>query len=181
MEPSHALLDPEILLMRHAFLILPTLLLLLAAAPSKTRMPKPELAGIKLGMEADAARGQLAKHGTAAASKEQEHEGGEQQSWAMKKGPWGYVALGFQGERVHWITAFARQEGPRIRYRDVGPVDLAQRTGTYFFIWRVPAHGDVAPYTVIARGTDSVYVSSVSVTGGATAVDRPGAPHDSQE
>src|SRR5690242_15959272 len=81
--------------MRHLFPVF-ALLLLAAASPSKTRMPKPELAGIKLGMEAEAARGQLGKHGTPVPSKDQEHEGGEQQSWSIKHGPWGYVALGFQ-------------------------------------------------------------------------------------
>ena len=156
-------------------------LLLLAAAQAKIRMPKPELAGIKLGMEAEEARERLGKHGTPAQSKEQEHEGEEQQSWSMKRGPWGFVALGIAGERVHWVTAFARPTGPRTRYRDVGPIDLAQRTGTYFFIWRVPASDAAAAYTVIARGTDSVYVSSVSVTAGPSAGERPAAPHDSQE
>lgn len=156
-------------------------LLLLAAAPARTRLPKPELAGIKLGMEAEEARERLGKQGAPAQSKEQEHEGGEQQSWSMKRGPWGYVALGFAGERVHWVTAFARPGGPRIRYRDLGPVDMAQRTGTYFFIWRVPANGAAPAYSVIARGTDSVYVSSVSVTAGPSAGERPAAPHDSQE
>jgi hypothetical protein len=114
-------------------------------------------------MPEEEAREHLARIGTLSPGPAHEKESEEQGTWTLRRGPWVYVALGLQDERVAWVTAFARPEGRRVRYRDIGSLDECQRTGAYFFIWRVPAQGSRPAYKVIARGTDSLYVGSVSL------------------
>ena len=161
--------------MRTATLALGTTLLITLATAAPARMPRAELAGLRLGMSEEAAQESLAKRGTKAQENPRERERDEQESWALRQGPWGYVSFGIEDDRVSWVTAFARRAGPRIRYRDLGPLSRSRRTGNYFFTWKVPATRSARAYSVIARGSDSVYVASVSLVraGQEAAHDKP--------
>ena len=139
------------------------ILLMLLAIPAVAKPPRAELAGIKLGMSEETAHESLEKRGTKQSEKEKEGERDEQESWQLKRGPWGYVAFGVASGRVGWVTAFAREDGPRIRYADIGSLAGSHRSGTYYVKWKVPATGRARAYTVIARGRDSIYVASVSI------------------
>ena len=150
---------------RSSYPLLSATLLLTLATASPTRMPRPELAGLRLGMTEEAAHESLEKRGTKSQEKLQEGEADEQESWSLQRGPWGYVAFGVEDERVSWVTAFARRDGPRIRYRDLGSLARSQRTGNYFVTWKVPATRGARAYSLIARGGDSIYVASVSLVG----------------
>lgn len=139
-------------------------LLILAATLAWAKPPRAELAGLRLGMTDDAAHAALAKRGAPIREHGHERESEEHETWSLARGPWSYVSFGVVDERVSWVTAFARTGGQRLRYRDLGSLDACRRTGTYFFIWKVPAVGKARAYSVIARGTDSVYVTSASLT-----------------
>src|SRR5256885_1720929 len=149
--------------MRPTRSVLATLVLLAFASPAAARPPRADLVGLRLGMPEEQAQALLSKQGTRTAEHAQEREEEEHESWSLRRGPWGYVAFGVDEGRVRWVTAFARREGPKVRYRDLGSLADCKRTGTYFFTWSVPARGGAAPFTVTARGNDSLYVASVSL------------------
>jgi len=142
-------------------LLLTVLTVLPTAALAKP--PRAELAGVRLGMAEADAQARLSKLGKRTSEKDREREEDEQESWSLSSGPWGYVTFGVEEGRVSWVTVFARREGPHVLYRDLGSIAEARRTGTYFFTWTVPGHAGAEPYTVIARGSDSLRVSSVSL------------------
>ena len=160
--------------MRIPVLVLIVVLLLTFIATASARPPRPELVGLRLGMSEEQAHETLAHRGKPLHGNGEESEHGRQESWSLDHGPWGYVAFGLDAERVRWVTAFARRTGPRIRYRDIGSLAECKRTGAYFLTWRVPAAGERSPYMVIARGTDSTYVTSVSLVRDEREVTRSG-------
>ena len=149
--------------MRTATAFLCALLFLLVPGVSAAKPPRAELLGISLGMPEDEAHERLVRIGTLSPGPTHERESEAQASWTLRAGPWAYVALGLHDNQVAWVTAFARPKGHRVRYRDLGSLAECQRSGAYFFIWRVPARGSQPAYKVIARGTDSLYVDSVSL------------------
>ena len=165
--------------MRPTILALALATSLAFAAAADARPPRAELVGIRLGMSEEEAHEHLSKLGKQAQEKN-EREEEEQESWSLDRGPWGYVALGVEEERVRWVTVFARRGGPAVRYRDLGSLEGSRRSGTYFLTWSVPARAGARPYTVIARGNDSLYVTSVSlVSDSLEAARSQSAPSDS--
>ncbi len=161
--------------MRNSVPALVVILLLSSIATASAAPPRAELAGLRLGMSEEQARETLARHGKPLRGKGEESERGEQESWSLDRGPWAFVAFGIDGERLRWITAFARRAGPHIRYRDIGSLADSKRSGFYFFTWKVPAARGRSPYLVIARGTDSTYVTSVSLLRDEREASRSGA------
>jgi len=138
--------------------------LLAIATVAWARPPAAELAGVRIGMREDRAHAVLAKRGTRGAERAERDREEEQETWTLRSGPWAYVTFGVSDARVHWITAFARPAGPRVRYRDLGPLPTARRSGRYYVMWQVPAAGGTPAYSIVARGTDSTYVKSVSLS-----------------
>ena len=74
--------------------------------------------------------------------------------------------MGFDADnRVRYVTAIARTDGPRIRYREVADLKSAQRSitpGNHKFTWEVEGrrgHG----FILIARGHDAQYLDTYSV------------------
>src|SRR5262249_11438971 len=106
--------------MRHITLTLTSIMLLTLASTAAAKPPRSDLAGLRLGMPEGAAQEMLEKRGTKQGEKEREGEREEQESWRLERGPWGYVAFGVDAGRVIWVTAFARETGPRIRYAELG-------------------------------------------------------------
>lgn len=149
--------------MRNPVPALIVLMLFAFVGTASAHPPRPDLAGLRLGMSNEQASETLARRGKPLHGNGEESERGVQESWSLERGPWAYVAFGVDGGRVRWVTAFARRTGPRIRYRDIGSLADCQRSGFYFFTWKVPATRRRPPYMVIARGTDSTYVTSVSL------------------
>ncbi len=139
--------------------------LIVCAAPAAARAPLHELAGIRPGMSEHDARERLDRSGVVAraAHERQDRDEDEATFWQMKSGPWGYVALGFVDDRVDWITAFARPDGAPLRFGSVGPLAAARRPGNFLCVWDVAARGGTPAYSVIARGRDSLTVTSISL------------------
>lgn len=137
--------------------------MLLLAGTAFARSPRAELAGLRLGMTEEAVHEKLRSAGTLMPESRLEKEREEQQSWKLSHGPYGFLALGYDDERVAWITAFVREDGPPIRYADVGPLDSCERPGNFQCVWKVAGAKHREPYWVIARGRDSVRVASISL------------------
>lgn len=140
---------------------LPAILLALAvtAGVAAAARPGPDLLGLRLGMEDDVVRRRLEKLGVPAAG-----AGTLKQSWRLRHPRYGFVALRYGSDwRLRWVTAFVRPDGRRVRYSEVGPLDRAARHGRFHYTWDVrPSQGD--PCRVTARGTDSLYAATVSLS-----------------
>jgi len=139
--------------------------LIVCAAPAAARAPLHELAGIRVGMSEPEARERLEHAGAAVhdAHEKRDRDEDEATYWKLDSGPWAYVALGFVDDRVDWVTAFARPDGAPLRFGSVGPLAAARRPGNFFYLWEVAAHGSHPAYSVIARGRDSLTVTSISL------------------
>lgn len=109
-----------------------------------------------------------------------EHPGGNGQPneevWMLASNPrWRSVTVHFGGDgRLEWAIG---QAGVRpLRFRDIGNVKRARRTGNVY-VWSVPARGSQSAYQITARGQDSNLVQSVAIgrpAGPATAAPKQG-------
>jgi hypothetical protein len=61
------------------------------------------------------------------------------------------------------MTVVARPGGTRVRYRDIGDVERAHRSGSYVYTWTASLAGGGVPRAITARGPDPVYLASVSI------------------
>lgn len=149
--------------------------MLALAGPAAARSPLHDLAGIRVGMSEHEARERLERAGATTGGESEERDEDAHQSWQMKRGPWGYVVIGFADERVDWVTAFLRPDASPLHFDQVGPVAASQRPGNFLSVWQVPARGSAPAFSVIARGRDSLNVASVSLKQVATSPLGPSA------
>src|ERR1043165_4156283 len=143
-------------------LSLPLLLVigvLVSAAPAR---PRPEILGISLDMKRDAAFARLRSIG----SLEREARKG-QEVWALKDSRISHLLVGYDADnRVRYVTALARTDGPRIRYQEVADLKSAQRNGAqgnHKFTWEVEERRGQSAFILIARGHDAQYLDSYSI------------------
>lgn len=141
------------------FVLLLTVCVLASAAPVK---PRPEIMGISLDMSRDAARARLKAIGNL-----EKEERKRQEVWAVKDNRISHLLVGYDPEnRVRYVTAIARTDGPRIRYQDIADLKSAQQShtqGNYKFTWEVAARRSHTGYVMVARGHDPQYLDSYSV------------------
>jgi len=132
---------------------------LASAAAGKLR---PEIMGIALGMSREDAQTRLKSIGSL-----QKQESKQQEVWALRDARVSHLLVGYDDEfRVRYVTAIAREGGPRIRYREVANLKSAQRIenqGNLRFTWEVPARGKQLGYVIIARGRNPQFLDSYSV------------------
>jgi hypothetical protein len=132
---------------------------LASAAPAR---PRPEIMGISLDMSRDAARARLKAIGNL-----EKEERKRQEVWAVKDSRISYLLVGYDADnRVRYVTALARTDGPRIRYQEVANPKSAQQShvqGNHKFTWEVAARRGHVAYLLIARGRDPQYLDSYSV------------------
>ena len=132
---------------------------LASAAPGK---PRPEIMGIVLGMSRDSAQARLKSIGNL-----EKEARKRQEVWAIKDPRVSHLLVGYDADdRVRYVTAIARADGPRIRYDEVAEVKTAQRVnnqGNYKFTWEVAARRRQFGYVIMARGHDRNYLDSYSV------------------
>ena len=87
--------------------------------------------------------------------------------WALRDPRISHLLVGYDEEfRVRYVTAIARQGGPRIRYQEVADLKHAQRMqnqGAHKFTWEVAARRGQFGYVMTARGRDPQYLDSYSV------------------
>ena len=132
---------------------------LASAAPSK---PQPEIMGIVLGMSRESAQARLKSIGNL-----EKEARKRQEVWAIKDPRVSHLLVGYDADdRVRYVTAIARADGPRIRYDEVADVKTAQRVnnqGNYKFTWEVAARRRQFGYVIMARGHDRNYLDSYSL------------------
>jgi hypothetical protein len=139
-------------------------LLLLAFSVGTLGLSKlrPEIMGIGLGTNRDAARARLESIGSL-----EKEDRKLQQVWAIRDQRISHLLIGFDAEsRVRYVTAIARSGGPRIRYAEIADVNSAQRMqtqGNYRFTWEVAEREGHPGYVIIAHGHDPQYLDSYSV------------------
>ena len=138
------------------------LLVLSVVAIAASVRPRPEIMGISLGMSRDAARARLNAIGNL-----EKEERKRQEVWAVKDTRISHLLVGYDPDnRVRYLTAIARTDGPRIRYQDVADLKSAQQShtqGNHKFTWQVAARRGHTGYMLVARGHDPQYLDSYSV------------------
>ena len=140
-----------------------SLLLLLAvvinAVPAK---PRPQIMGITLDMRRDAAQARLQTIGSL-----EKQDRKRQEVWAIRDQRISHLLIGYDAEnRVRYITAIARADGPRLRYQDVADINSAEcisNQGNLKFTWHVAAHRRQLAFILVARGHDPQYLDSFSI------------------
>jgi hypothetical protein len=125
---------------------------------------KADILGLRLGMSKEAAHKILQKIG-----KLDKTESKQQEVWALSNNQqFSYIIIAFNREysEVRFITAKARENGKRVRYRDVLDLKKARQAGTTGnnnYIQEMPARGDKPGYKIIARGPDPTYLTYFSI------------------
>ncbi len=124
--------------------------------------PRPEIMGISLDMKRDDAVARLKSIG----SLERETRK-RQEVWAVKDVRISHLLVGYDADnRVRYVTAIARTDGPRIRYQEVADMKSAQRSvtpGNHKFTWEIEERRGQPAFILIARGHDAQYLDSYSV------------------
>jgi hypothetical protein len=131
---------------------------LVSAAPAR---PRPEILGISLDMKRDTALARLKSIGSL-----EKEDRKRQQVWAVKDSRISHLLVGYDmDDRVRYVTAIARTDGPRIRYHEVADLKSAQRSdiqGNHKFTWEIERRRGES-FILIARGHDSEFLDSYSV------------------
>jgi len=139
-----------------------TILCIVALALPAATLAKPpatDLLGLRLGMDDRQVRERLARNGKLLTKAES-----PKQTWGVRDRRYESVVIRFDSKwHLQWVTAFARPKGSKVRYRDIGDLRTAHRSGTYIYTWTLPAAANGARVAITARGTDPDYVSSVSL------------------
>jgi hypothetical protein len=123
------------------------------------RRPVDDLLGIRVGMDDREARRRLLTIGTPVTKLES-----PKQTWNLRDRRYGSLTIRYDSEwRVLWMTVFARPDGRRVAYRDIGDLEQAHRGGSYVYTWTLPLKKEGKPAAITARGPDPKYLSSVSI------------------
>ena len=139
---------------------LPALLLVCSAFPASAGRAPSDLLGLYPGMTDTDAHHVLQKLGGIVRG-----EGKPKQTWKLKDPRYGYLVLRYdENWRIHWVTAFAREGGRRVRYRDIGDPSLATHSGQHFYDWKIPARRGAGTWSLVARGSDPKYLDSISIS-----------------
>lgn len=126
--------------------------------------PKPEIAGLRVGMKREDALKRLEKIG-----KKEKDESKKQEVWKLTNNPqYSHIIIAFDRENndVRFITAKAREGGTRVRYSDVLDVKKAKQVGAinnYKYKLESPSRGKKKGYTLIASGRDADYLTYFSI------------------
>lgn len=126
--------------------------------------PKPEILGVRLGMNREEAQTRLQSIGQL-----EKEERRQQQVWRLAGDP-AYshlmVAYNKQYTAVRYVTAVAHEQGSRIRYADVVDVKLAREEVTpasRSYTQEVPARTGQPAFITKAIGSDPMYLKYYSV------------------
>jgi hypothetical protein len=146
----------------NAFLTLFVVLGLGSLAAVADPKPRPEIMGVALSMSREVAQARLKTIGRL-----EKEERKRQEVWAVNDPRISHLLVGYDPEyRVRYITAIARNGGPRIRYQEIVDVKRAERSntqGNYKFTVEVAARRGQFAYVTIVHGRDPQYLDSFSV------------------
>jgi hypothetical protein len=132
---------------------------LVCAAPAR---PRPEIMGISLEMNRDNARARLKSIGSL-----EKEDRKRQEVWAVKDSRISHLLVGYDADnRVRYVTAIARTDGPKIRYQEIADLKSAKSShtsGNHKFTWEIEERRGKEAFILIARGHDPKYLDSYSV------------------
>src|SRR5437763_6622095 len=142
-----------------------TILLLTATLASlwcATKLPPPEILGIRLGMPYPQAHAKLMQLG------EFKNQDEGQEVWTLRSDPhYQTLIVGFDRERrVRYVTALADPKRKAVDYSDVADVHSATSSGqpgNLVFTWKARDQKSHIDYLAIAKGSDQHRLSSYSV------------------
>jgi hypothetical protein len=139
---------------------LATALLLGLAVPAAAKQGPRDVLGLYPGMSDIEVRERLQKVGQVVRGKDR-----LKQTWKLSDKRYGFLVLRYdENWKMHWVTAFAREGGRRVPYRNIGDLSLATHTGQHFYTWTVPARSGAGSWTIVARGEDPQYLESISIS-----------------
>ena len=127
--------------------------------------PYRDVLGLRPGMPERDVHERLEKLGKPAGGESEEGEG-RRETWLLRGRRFASVTLEFDSERtLDWATAFARPRGKAsgVRFTDIGDLGRAQRLGNYIYTWILPVDRMSRQIGITARGSDSIWISSVSI------------------
>jgi hypothetical protein len=139
-------------------------LLLLAAACAASSGPKPEILGVRLGMNREEAHARLQAIG-----KLEKEERRQQEVWRLDSDPsYSHLMVAYNKEytSVRYVTAVANAQGRRVPYAEVvnlggARLDSAQASRTY--TQELPERFGRPGFVAKAIGTDPTYLTYYSV------------------
>ena len=121
--------------------------------------PRPEIMGISLDMKHDDAVARMKSIGNL-----EKETRKRQEVWAVKDVRISHLLVGYDADnRVRYVTAIARTDGPRIRYQEIADLKSAQRSitpGNHKFTWEIEGRRG---FILIARGHDAQYLDTYSI------------------
>ena len=136
-----------------------TVLLLGLAVPAAAGKTPTDVLGLHPGMSDLDVRSRLAKIGEVVRGKDR-----LKQTWKLEDPRYGYLVLRYdENWKMHWATAFARERGRPVRYRDIGDLSLATHTGQHLYTWTIPSRSGPGTWTVTARGAGPRYLDSITI------------------
>jgi hypothetical protein len=140
----------------------PLLILLTANLWCATKLPPPEILGIRLGMAYSQAHAKLTQIGQF----KNEDEG--QEVWALRSDPhYQTLIVGFDRDRrVRYVTVLASPQGKGVDYNDVADVHSATSSGqpgNLVFTWKAHDPKSRMEYLAVAKGSDPHRLASYSV------------------
>jgi len=142
--------------MKRLITVLLVIGVLVSAAAAR---PRPEIMGISLDMKQDNAVARLKAIGNLERETRK-----RQEVWAVKDVRISHLLVGYDADnRVRYVTAIARTDGPRIRYQEVADLKSAQRSvtpGNHKFTWAIEGRHS---FILVARGHDAQYLDSYSI------------------
>lgn len=145
-----------------SFVSLAAFVLVALAPPALAGSKRPaagDLLGIHVGMDETAARARLKRIGEPLTKLES-----PKQTWNLRDKRYSSLTIRYDSQwRVQWMTVVAREGGTRVRYRDIGDLARAHRSGSYVYTWTASLAGGGVPRAITARGPDPVYLASVSI------------------
>jgi hypothetical protein len=139
-------------------------LLLLAAACATKGEPKPEILGVRLGMNREQAHARLQAIG-----KLEKEERRQQEVWRLNDDPsYSHLMVAYNKDytAVRYVTAVANEQGRRVPYAEVidlgsARLESAQANRTY---WQeLPERFGRPAFVAKAIGTDPTYLKYYSV------------------
>jgi hypothetical protein len=135
-------------------------LLTLSGPAEAGRKPAADILGIRLGMPEAEVRKKLLKIG-----KPESDLASLKQSWKLDHKHYGYMAVRYGNDwKVKWVSVFAKPEGKKLKFKEIGPLDKARLTGRYIYTWDIPGGDDIPGVQVTARGSDPEVLSGLSIS-----------------
>ena len=124
-----------------------------------------DVLGLRPGMPERDVHARMEKLGKPAGGESEEGEG-RRETWLLRDRRFASITFEFDSEMaLDWATAFVRPRGKGrgVRYTDIGDIGRAQRYGNYIYTWVLPVVRTGRQIGITARGSDSIWISSVSI------------------